>query len=1249
MTRPDASAEQDTRPGALLGPYVPSSVLRWPEGTAWQTVDGTLVSADISGFTALAERLAGLGREGSEELTRILNGRLTAMITWVHDRGGDVLKFGGDALLCLFEGDGHADRAVEASIGMRATLREPVRSDFAGSIQLSVSIGMHTGTLHLFLADDGAHRELLVAGPGASATITAESAASAGQILARRCTVERLTTRHEVDELDDGWIALDGDPVHDATPVDPRDISLAVPTRLMAPSHRERLEQVGPGIGEHRRATITFIEFSGVDTLLASDGPAHVHATFEAMLRALGAACDEHDVQLIGTDVTVDGGKIILATGAMGPTDDAATRSLLVASMAMDAAPQLHLRAGVNGGPIFVGDLGGPTRRALTVMGDAVNLAARLMGQATDRQVVAAAGTVTASSLELEHDPLEPFRVKGKSVPVRASVVHAVTSRTISRSTDAGSADGRADQLDALLAAWRTVQAGDGVGILLLGTAGMGKSQLLSRFGELAEAPLHRAIAHPRRSGRPFAATSQLWRSALGLPQEPVAAAAAVRALCERVDPSQVPLLPLLAGPLELPIATTRESDDVRAEFLRERSALLLLRLLDATLVGPTVLVAEDCHVADRASIELFAYVQARSADRPWLLLATSEASLAPLEDLDVVTLGPLADEVVRRIVLEHASSALTDRDVAAIVLRAQGNPLYAAELAAVTGAGHGLPTTIDDAMRRRLDALGPGERLALSEAAVIGNEGPLDLARAVSEAFRELVWSRVTELVDRSPVAFRFQHRLIRDAAYDALAYARRRAVHGLVAEALEHQHASADELSLHYHEARRPEAWKWSILAAEYAEVQHSMADAATLYARAVSASGRTPDLDPAEVGRVCELYGDACEIAGDFLAAREAYDLARSYFENELVSDTRIMRKIGILEERQARYDTSVEMYEGVLARLEAEAGAAAIVLGVQAQLGLAAARFRQSDYPAARHHATAAASGARHAGDSHALAHAYLLLDNALTYDGEASNYAERAAALFRRVGDRLYEAHALNNMGVAAYFHGRWDAAIVHYRDAEARYHEVGDVRSAALAANNIGEVYSDQGRHDDALAPFADAIRGFEATGYEMGRLVARGNRARLLHRTGHAAAAESVFVSVAEGFAGIGARYYEQTTKLRLAEVLADLARPTEALALVEAIDGAGGDPTMMVGAGRLRALLRPALQEPAASVDDELTLVITTAQDADATYDLALTLALRSHTRGGDPDDRGRAALLLETLGAAPDTRPPGWSLLL
>src|SRR5687768_15949495 len=119
-----------TADGALV-PYVPRLTIEWirdePE-RLWREVAGTLAFVDISGFTAMSERLARFGKAGAEEVTDVMNSVFAALLDDAYAYGGGLLKFGGDALLLLYEDEGHAPRAVRAADQMRRTLREDRKS-----------------------------------------------------------------------------------------------------------------------------------------------------------------------------------------------------------------------------------------------------------------------------------------------------------------------------------------------------------------------------------------------------------------------------------------------------------------------------------------------------------------------------------------------------------------------------------------------------------------------------------------------------------------------------------------------------------------------------------------------------------------------------------------------------------------------------------------------------------------------------------------------------------------------------------------------------------------------------------------------------------------------------------------------------------------------------------------------------------------------------------------------------------------
>jgi hypothetical protein len=152
----------------LLKPYVPRLVIEWLRSTPdalHRELEATLVFADISGFTGLTERLAKKGKIGAELMRDTLDGVFRALLDEAYDWGAGLLKWGGDALLLLFDGPDHENRACRAAWEMQRTIDRVGRLHLSGgTLILRMSVGIGTGRFHFFMTGS-VHRELLIAGP----------------------------------------------------------------------------------------------------------------------------------------------------------------------------------------------------------------------------------------------------------------------------------------------------------------------------------------------------------------------------------------------------------------------------------------------------------------------------------------------------------------------------------------------------------------------------------------------------------------------------------------------------------------------------------------------------------------------------------------------------------------------------------------------------------------------------------------------------------------------------------------------------------------------------------------------------------------------------------------------------------------------------------------------------------------------------------------------------------------------------
>ena len=405
-----------------------------------------------------------------------------------------------------------------------------------------------------------------------------------------------------------------------------------------------------------------------------------------------------------------------------------------------------------------------------------------------------------------------------------------------------------------------------------------------------------------------------------------------------------------------------------------------------------------------------------------------------------------------------------------------------------------------------------------------------------------ESLWARLGAFVAPTAIGRRFAHGLMRDAAYEGLSFKRRKELHARAAQAIESRTATPDEaaelLSLHWMQAERYEpAWRYSRVAGDRARTLWANADAATFFARALDAAGRLRTLPRSEVMAVAEALGDACELSASYDRSRVAYAEARRLGRGQ-VDRARLLRKAGVLHERQGRYRHALGCYTRGRRLLADETERAAETERTELDLASAGVASRQGRYRECMRFATEAAAEATRAHHRSGLAHALYLRHMMSVYLGEPSDeLAEEAFAIFEELGDLVGQGNVLNNLGIGAYYLGMWEASHSYYeRSREARVRS-GDVVGAATEENNIAEILSDQGNFEAARGLFESARATWLAAGYRVGAALATSNLGRLEARAGAAADGRRLLEEALDDFREIRSPIFIAETQLRLAE----------------------------------------------------------------------------------------------------------------
>jgi class 3 adenylate cyclase/tetratricopeptide (TPR) repeat protein len=1256
-----------------LVPYIPRAVVDWlrtEPGRTWEEVEGTLAFVDISGFTAMSERLARQGKVGAEEVTEVMNNTFTRLLDVAYANGGGLVKFGGDALLLLFTGENDTARAARAAFGMRKALRDlgPPRTS-AGPVTLRMHVGIHTGTFHFFLVGSS-HRELLVTGPAATETVGLEDVSEAGDILLSPAAAAKLPGQ-VIGDTKGGGILLRSDvalrkveaaPLPPLRGVDDLEIGHCVPAPI-----RQHLA-AGPAEPEHRQATIAFVHFDGTDALIDEEGPAAAAEALEELVVTVQEAADEHEVCLFESDIDADGGKLVLVAGVPQSAGGDEERMLRTLCAVAAADLRLPLRIGTHRGRVFAGEVGAQFRRTYTILGETAAVAARLMARAAPGQVLATPDVLERSRTTFDSTELEPFKVKGKSEPLRAHDVRAVagTREVAERHLPFV---GRERELAVVGAALAPVRMGFGSFVELTGEPGMGKSRLVEELrGQCPDLRHVQTACEQYEQATAYFGFRGLLRALLDVTVDgnPSHTTELLHDRLSEIAPELVPWIPLLAIPLDVEVRGTREVDELQPAFRRARLHGVVEELLAALLPDPALLVFEDVHWMDEASCDLLRHLGGQVSRRPWLICATrrpvpggfaAAEGVPPLPAM-TIQLEPLTDEAATALVEAGAEAGLFQHEVAAITERAGGNPLFLQELVASPRAEEEepLPESVESVMTTRIDKLQAGDRTLLRYAAVMGATFSGDLigevlvddpdASADSEA-----WDRLTEFVERDPYtpgAFRFRHALFRDAAYEGLSYRRRRELHARVGEAYERRYPEstaehAELLSLHFFHAQVWEkAYAYSLTAGERAQAKFANVEAASFYRRALEIAKHL-DLADEDESALWEALGDVSELAGLYDDAKAAYRSARNAAPADGVAGTMLLLKEGVIRERAARYADALRWYNrGLQAAEEIADEAQRRYVRHELNLAYAGVRLRQGNFVDCIAWCRKVVDDAAPGPELPALAHAYYLMHLAYTSLDSPEKGALRGLALpiYEELGDLLGQANVLNNLGIDAYYDGRWDESLTLYRRSKELRERIGDVVGVATITSNIGEIKSDQGHLGPAEQAFQETLEVCERAGYRYMAALATSNLGRVEARQGRFDEAKQLLVKALAEFHEIKAGSFVLETKARLAERAALAGEPDEAIhqadETLRALAETGSAPTILAMLHRVRGYALVQLDD-ADGAQQCYEESIRVARENGRTYELALSLDALAQLRSRDGSDAeaAEASELFDALG--------------
>jgi class 3 adenylate cyclase/tetratricopeptide (TPR) repeat protein len=1241
--------------------HIPELAIEWAldePDRLWQAVDGTLCFADISGFTALSEKLSRRGRAGGEELVETLSRVFGGMLDRARERDGMLLKFGGDALLLLFKGQDHASRAASTAVEMRQALRKAREVPTSvGPLNLSMSVGLHSDRIYFFLVGS-THRELVLAGPAASIAVAMESAANAGEIGVSPATAALLPAM-AVRARDDGLLLLKWrkPPTAPAGASPDRMVSEDVVRGLFPRALGEVLSRGAPE-PEHRVACIAFVRFSGTDAMLEREGPDAVARALDATIGTAQRILATEDITLLTVDIDKDGGKLFLGSGVPQATEDDEGRMLRALRRLADARTPLPLQLGVNRGYVFAAEVGTPRRAAYSAMGDTTNTAARICAKAPPGELYAHPAVLAKSRTKYATTPVGPFTFKGKKVPQVVYRVGEEAPITVAADTDALPLVGRREEIEVIDRALDEFATGAGGVVSIIGAAGLGKSRLLRAALERLEGlPVWQLRGEPHGTASPYRVFREPLRTLLGI--ERCSAGEMREVLIDRVtdaDRSLLPYVSLLGDITRIETEASPEVAGIEPRYRQDRVADTVIGLLEALSPGPRMIVVEDAHWADGASAHLLGRIAQACLSRPWLLLTARRNQTGGFDTAEGrrVELQPMPHRDLAELVnVATASAPLRPHELELVVKRAGGNPMFAAEIvlaARQAGSLDAVPDSLEAAIAARVDGLDPAARQVLRHASALGRSFSRATLAGLLESeglsLDDKLLARLDGFLQRDgEEGLRFGVALLRDTLYEGLAYRLRVRLHREAARVIERLTVNpaleAESLAMHFSIAGdHASAWRYASLAADRAARAYANADAARLYRLALDAARKLPDLLAPELIKAWTERGNVCRLAGLFDDALTAYRHAFKLVGDDPVRRAELLRLRALARDRAGAFTQALRELS-VAARLLSDIDSAES-RRTRARLASFAAMIRvgQQRYRDAIEQGLAAAEIARKAGDKEALAEALVAAGSAeLFVSSGGADRMKEALHIYEELGRLSSEAMVRGNIGAGALIEGRWDEALGWFEGARAAELKAGNPVGAACVSSNRAEIYAKQGRFDEAEPLLREAMRVMRASGFHEGAAYAEIQLGRVLVGRGAAHQADELLERAGAELTRLGQRSSALEAALVRSQARVELGDAAGALELIDRVAAAadGASDVLAPQAAESRALAFAALGQYD-NADEQIARGLALARKLGLRYEEGTLLRARGELRRavGREADAAEARMSGEILAA-------------
>ncbi len=827
--------------------------------------------------------------------------------------------------------------------------------------------------------------------------------------------------------------------------------------------------------GDRRQVTVMFADVSGFTAL---NDAAKTPAEVENAVRLINGLLSELSEAIYEYDGYIDkyiGDEIMALFGAPTAHENDAELALRAALSLMDRlehfnqnppfplAASLGVHIGINTGTVIAGMVGTDRKRSYTVMGDVVNVAARLEGASIRGQIFVNEDTYNLTNRLFVFEEVEPIKVKGKPEPLRIYELKAARDLNQTQRGLTGMEApliGREYESQILVNSCQKLYESQGSIVVVTGDAGLGKTRLITESKKQFGKDLNNEQARPlwlfgrglsyRQSFQNRLFVDILY-SYLELPENADDALVKIRleAMGDEIFGNRKgEIIPYLATMLGVKLDGDSNADLPLndPQILQQRIFLAMGEWVEILAAKqPLIMVFEDLHWADPSSVSLIEYLFSLTLYNPILMVCVTRLERETTfwkvkaknaqeytDKFTELTLWPLTDEESRQVIKHLLKIEPMPEAMEHLLLnRAEGNPLFLEEVlrslieeGAIQHTNNhweitrsateiDIPNTLQGVLTARIDRLDEDVKRVLQVAAVIGRVFPRFIlgpivgdAKVLENALEQLEVADLIEVKTRDPEPeYIFKHVLTYETAYNSLLHQRRQLIHKQIGDYMSRLYWQLGEqyapiVAEHYYKSETwPRALRYLTRAAEAAIQSFANEEAVKYYTRAL---------------QVANILGEDAD-QNTILAIYEGR--------------ARILTRLG--EPQQAMDD-----YEAMLAKAR--------------NLNNNSAQMRALN-----------GNGALHA--SH---HNFT----------EASEFFQQALAVARRIGNERGIADTLNQLGNFYYDMGQLELATKCYRESQLLSIELNSEAGRITSEDGLAKIMLEQGEISASLERYKEEI-----------------------------------------------------------------------------------------------------------------------------------------------------------------------------